>query len=234
MLTVDIAGLIIGIDNKHRHVERLARDYVTDGTPVFTVSASDEDIEREREASSENFSVGYLESTVIYRKIAERLPDYDAFVFHGAVVTLDGLGYAFTARSGVGKTTHTGLWLRLFGDRAFYVNGDKPIIRIVDGLPRAFGTPWMGKEGLGKNISVPLCGIAHLKRGEHNVAREVSSDDLSSILLSQTFIPKDAKMARRTLLVLNTVVSSVKLIELKCNMEPDAPLASARAFGIDV
>lgn len=232
MLTVRIAGLVIGIENKYRHVEHLVRDYLTPETPEFTVSATEADIERERAASEGDFSPGYLESTVVYRKIAERLPAYGAFVFHGAVISVDGGGYAFTARSGVGKTTHTRLWLAHYGERAHYVNGDKPIIRLIDGVPYAFGTPWMGKENYGSNTSVPLLGIAHLMRGEVNSARVVSADELSEIILSQMFIPKERAMALRTLSLLNSVLSSVRLIELRCNMDSDAPLAPARAFGI--
>ena len=119
MITIKIADLVVGIDNKHRHIEWLARDYVVSDEPLFVVSATEEDIQREREISEAEFSEGYLESVVVYRKIAERLPYYDAVVFHGAVLAVDEKAYAFTARSGVGKTTHTRLWLERFGSRAY-------------------------------------------------------------------------------------------------------------------
>lgn len=238
MLTVRIAGLTISIDNKYRHVERLCKDYLVDGEPDFTVLAEHDDIERERAACfeefGESFSDGYLESTVIYRKIADKLPAFGAFVFHGAVISVDGLAYAFTARSGVGKTTHTRLWLELFGDRAHYINGDKPIIRFLDGTPYAFGTPWMGKESYGRNTSAPLVGIAHVMRGRENRAWSASSDEMSTVLLTQMYLPKDRVMVIRTLSLLGKLTESVKLIELECNMEKSAPIPPARELGIDV
>ncbi len=233
MLTIKIAELAIGIDNRFAHIERLSRDYVTDEPPLFVVSVTDEERRAEAARSSEEFSDGYLESTVAYRKIAEQLPKYDGFVFHGAVLAVDGVGYAFTARSGVGKTTHTRLWLSHFGKRAEYVNGDKPIIRFIDGVPYAFGTPWRGKESYGRNMSARLRGIALLARGEINRAERIDASEAVTQLLSQMYIPKRADTARMSLLLLNRLIASTDIIRLECNMEPDAPIVSARAFGIE-
>lgn len=233
MLTIEIAGLAVGIDNRFTHIERLARDYITDKEPQFTVSVSESERREEASRSSEEFSEGYLESTVAYRKIAEQLPRYDAFVFHGAVIALDGVGYGFTARSGVGKTTHTRLWLSHFKERAEYVNGDKPIIRFIDGVPYAFGTPWRGKESYGRNMRAELRGLALLSRGEVNLAEKTPVGAAVTQLLSQMYIPKSPDAARRSLMLLDRLISKIDVIRLECNMEPDAPIAAARAFGIE-
>ena len=234
MLTIKVAEIPVGIDNRFRHIEWLSRDYLTDEEPHFTVSATPEELIREQSFTEEKFSDGYLESTVIYRKIAEQLAGYDAFVFHGAVLSVDGRAYAFTARSGVGKTTHTRLWLERFGERAFYLNGDKPIIRFIDGTPYAYGTPWRGKESYGTNASAPLCGIAFLERGAENKAESVDPDLVSTTLLSQMYIPRSGASAAKVLSMCSKLLDSVKLIRLECNMEPDAPIAPARAFGIKI
>lgn len=234
MLKICIAGITVGIENRYKHVERISRDYITDAEPMFTVSATDKEIDGERSRELSELHDGFIESTVIHRKIAERLSDFDAFLFHGAVLAVDGFAYAFTAPSGTGKTTHTRLWLECFGDRARYVNGDKPIIRFINGVPYAFGTPWLGKEGYGANISAPLAGIVHLTRGEKNSAKAVSFDDISAVLLSQIYIPRSPLAAARTLALTDRLSSGIKLIELKCNMEKDAPLVSARALGVKI
>lgn len=232
MLNIKIADIVVGIDNRHRHIEWLARDYVTSEAAEFVVSATDLDIEREAGMSEVEYSRGYLESVVVYRKIAERLPLYDACVFHGAVLSVDGSGYAFTARSGVGKTTHTRLWLTHFGERAFYVNGDKPIIRFCDGVPMVYGTPWMGKESYGTNTACPLRGIAFLERGIENSAERVMADDVASLLVSQVYIPRTGATALAALSLCNRILESVSLIRLKCNMDISAARVAADAFGI--
>lgn len=230
MITVKLAGLPIGIDNRYDHICKIASDYLTDDDPLFTVNATDEDIEKERAESSADFSKGYLESIVVYRKIAEILPRYDAFVFHGAVLNLEGKAYAFTAKSGVGKTTHTRLWLSEFKDKVHYLNGDKPIIRIIDGTVFASGTPWRGKEGYGVNETAPLCGIALLERGETNSAGVIDPSLGVIRLFGQIYLPKDTETLKMTMKLADRVMSSVKFIELKCNMDKEAAHVAKNAL----
>ncbi|MBQ9084509.1 MAG: hypothetical protein IJY24_02520 [Clostridia bacterium] len=223
MITIKIAGLNVGIDNKHRYIERLAQDYLTEAKADFVVSASEEEINAERGQTEVGFSDGYLESIVAYRKIAEMLPSYDAFVFHGAVLSLDGKAYAFTAKSGVGKTTHTRLWLKTFGERVHYLNGDKPIIRFIDGIPYACGTPWQGKENYGVNEMAPLVGIAFLRRGEKNRARLVPSGEIITDFVTQMYMPRNTAGAMlSTMRMADRVIGAVRLVELYCNMEDSA------------
>lgn len=222
MITVKIADLPIGINNRYQYIVSLAADYITDEAPLFTVSVNDDEIERERLESGEDFSSGYLESIVTYRKIAEILPSYDAFVFHGAVLNYEGTAYAFTAKSGTGKTTHTRLWLSEFGEKVHYLNGDKPIIRFINGMPYACGTPWRGKEGYGINERAPLCGIILLERAEKNSARKIESQMGILRLVTQIYLPKNPEAAKLTMRLADRVLDTVSFIELGCNMEPEA------------
>lgn len=230
MITVKLAGLSIGIDNRYPYIEKYAEDYLCDETPDFTVSVTDDDLRKEAEMSEVTFSEGYLESIAIYRKIAERLPEYDAVVFHGAILSAGGRAYAFTARSGVGKTTHTRLWISTLGGDVHYLNGDKPIIRMIDGTPYAFGTPWRGKEGYGVNESMPLSAIALLERGLTNSAKTVEAKDGAMRLMSQIYIPRTPTAAAMTMRVANSIANNVRFVELKCNMDPEAAIVASKAM----
>ena len=234
-MKIKLAGLTVEIKNRYDFVERLCRGYESFEEPLFSVAATDEEIAREREVSEGDFPDSYLESIVAYRKIAEELPRYDAFVFHGAVLSIDGGGYLFTARSGVGKTTHTRLIIKRVGERAYYVNGDKPIIRFIDGIPYAYGTPWNGKERYGANTSVPLRGVAVVHRGETNYTTPAEADAVTTMLVSQSYIPKrNARLALAALGLCNRLIEGVKLIDLYCNMDDSAADASLSAFGITI
>lgn len=223
MIKILIAGLCIGIDNRFDHIEHLAADYLTDADAEFTVSATDEELRREAEMTPDiRFTDGYLESIVVYRKIAERLPQYDAFVFHGAVLNVDGCAYAFTAKSGVGKTTHTRLWHSYLGDKVHCLNGDKPIIRFFDGVPYACGTPWRGKENFGINERAPLRAIGFIKRAEHNTARPLDPRDVDTAIMKQIYLPRSAASAVKTLRLANRLIGSVRLVEINCNMDVEA------------
>jgi hypothetical protein len=229
MLKIEIAGIPIGLDNRFKYIEKLVEGYLTEREPLFTVSATDEELRREAKENPEGFPDYYLESVVLYRNIAVRLPDFDAFVFHGAALEYGGLSYLFTARSGVGKTTHTRLWLSEF-EGARYINGDKPVIRFIDGVPYVFGTPWRGKENYGENISAPLCSIALLRRGEKNEAEEISAADAAVPVMSQIYIPRSASAAAQTMRLADMLLSSVRTVRLSCNMDAEAAHVAKEAM----
>ncbi len=223
MFKIEIAKIKIQIDNKYDVLPEISKDYFTDGDVDFSVSVSNEEIEREKTGLLGDFPPGELESVAVYRKIAERLSDYSAFVFHGATVVLDGEAYVFTAKSGTGKTTHINLWRKKFGDKVKILNGDKPVIRVIDGVPYAAGTPWRGKEGYGEPGLYRLRGVAILERAKENSAQAITPGDALVTLVSQAYIPKtNALSAKKTLIALSSVIEFVPAIRLRCNMEEDA------------
>ena len=222
LVTVKLADLAIGVDNKYTFFEKLAASYITDEAPIFTVSATESEIEEEGKSEEGSFSEGYLESIVIYRKIAEKLPMYGAFVFNSAVLSYRGGAYAFTARSGVGKTTHTRLWIKEFAPEVHYLNGDKPIVRFVNGAPIVFGTPYRGKEGYGVNESNPLKSIAFVERATENSACVISAEAVAESLVTQVYMPRDPMAAINTLRLVNKLAAAVKLVSIKVNMDAEA------------
>ena len=146
-------------------------------------------------------------------------------------MALDGSAYAVTAKSGVGKTTHTRLWLKAFGGRTHYLNGDKPIIRFIDGTPYACGTPWQGKEDYGRNEMLPLSAIAFLERGIENCAYAIPLRDAVTRLASQVYLPKENP--GHTLLamsLLDKLVRGVRLVRLECNMDISAAHVAIKAM----
>ncbi|MBQ7144787.1 MAG: hypothetical protein IJR65_06485 [Oscillospiraceae bacterium] len=229
--TVQLAGVPIGVQSLFPAVHALCADYLTDAEPAFTAAVTPGDLRREqdraaREAllegrSPEPWPLDYLETLAVYRKIATVMPDYGAFLFHGAAVAVDGAAYLFTAPSGVGKTTHTELWLRQVPG-SFIVNGDKPLLRVGDSGVEVCGTPWAGKEGRNRNCAVPLRGIALLSRGGENRIEPVRFFEAFPLLLQQSYRPDDTAALRKTLELLRRVGESVPLYRLRCNMDPEA------------
>ena len=231
MTVIKIADIPIGLECRFEYTKKFVKDFVTDSAPLFTVSASDAEIEREHEVSGIRVPNEYAENIVMYRKIAERLADFDAIVFHGAVLEYDGVAYAITAHSGVGKTTHTRIWLKEFGDKVKILNGDKPILRIMDGRVYACSTPWMGKEGYGYNAIRPLGGIAFLSRGMQNKSRLVSASDAVMRFMNQVYLSKGNILSlTKSMRVTDGILSGVPLYELECNMQADAAHVAYDAF----
>ena len=98
-----------------------------------------------------------------------QLLGFDGMLLHSSAVVMGGEAYLFSAPCGTGKSTHTALWRKVFGeDRAVILNDDKPALRLEDGVWYAYGTPWSGKTDQNLNIKVPLKGICILTRSEEN------------------------------------------------------------------
>ena len=236
MFTVEIAGVSIEINNYYSGVEDLCKDYITDKKPVFTVEAPLEDIASmaQNESSgpehacggsslTKEYSYSYAEQLCIYRQISLALINYDAFLMHAAIIDVDGDGVAFAAGSGTGKSTRVRLWREAFGNRVAVVNGDKPILRFIDGKLFAFGTPWMGKEGWGTNTRVPLKYVCFLERSEDVSLKQLDVGQTMSFLFKQILLPKEKGQIERFMKLLDRFMKSCSFYLLKCNQEKEKP-----------
>jgi hypothetical protein len=218
MITIRIAGINIGVDDRF-HLESRFQGFLTDQEPAFTVRVTDAELEAENRLQPN--PKNYLEFICAYRKIAEQLPTYDAFVFHGAVIGKDDKAFVFTAPSGTGKTTHIRFWLQTFPD-AWVVNGDKPIICKRDGKFYACGMPWRGKEGYGGTKDLVIQSICCLSRGAENRIERKQGSELAERLMHQVYLPKQTNHLIRMLALMDECFRTVPLYSLACNLDPNA------------
>lgn len=166
----------------------------------------------------------HLEIFALYRKICEMMPLYETFLMHGSVIATEGLGYMFTAASGVGKTTRTRIWKKEYPD-SIIVNGDKPLLRITSNGIYVHGTPWAGKEGENTNVCVPLQAVFLLERagdGESDTIQKLRPLEAFPFLLQQSYHPEDKEAMHQTVCLLQSFVQRVDLYRLRC-----APTAEA-------
>ncbi len=221
MFNLRLADLNILIENKYPYIEKMCGKYMTDEKESdFSVSVTEEEILREK--TEECTDLGYLESLAVYRKIAEKIIEFDGFLLHGVVLETGGKGVAFCAKSGTGKSTHAALWLKYLGDKCSVVNGDKPLIRIKDGKAVAYGTPWCGKEGINNNTSVVLKGVCILQRGLENEIETIEKSKVLPYLTTQIYVPKNGMKMVKTLDLIDGFVKGTDFYLLKCNMDISA------------
>ena len=236
MLIVGIAGLVIGIECRYSYLEKRCAAYATEGTPDFTVSVTNAMIEEEKARAIEvpaGADDGYFESLCAAREIAHRLPSYDAFLFHAAVIDYKGEAVAFTAPSGTGKSTHIKNWKRAFGNDVGIVNGDKPILRFGDdGTLFAYGSPWAGKEGWNRNVGRPLHAVVFLTRGKENAIAPLSPADAALPVMNQILLESDPETVEATLSLADRMLKTVGLYRLACTPEVgSAIVAKTGVFG---
>lgn len=229
--TYKIAGVNVNVSTEYDGFHIFARDYVSRGESDFDVSVSHDDVDFERsQPGGDLYGDSYLEALAVFRKISERMPDYDTFLFHGSALSVDGLGYVFAAPSGTGKSTHAALWRKFLGERAVMVNDDKPMIRTGVNSAEIYGTPFSGKHNLGNNIHVPLRAVCILRRGNSNHIERITPENAYPHLLRQTYRPHDKISLSKTLTLLDRLKNSVRFYELHCNMKPDAAKVSWEAM----
>ncbi len=229
---IKIAELNIRMFCKYPFVKRLCSEFCVDSDAWdITASVTDEQIKDEKAQTPDTqFSDGYCEGICLYRDIAEKMPRYDGLVFHGASVSINGKGCIFTARSGTGKTTHIKLLMNKYPDNVKIINGDKPIIRRVDGEWRIYSTPWAGKEGMLENTSAPLSSIVIVERGETNSIEKISPGQYFDTLMGQVYIPVDGESMLMTYDLLDDMSGKVEFYRLRCNMETEAADTSYSAL----
>lgn len=230
--TVFIAGHAIRVSALFSPILEYCRDYICNLEPECFVEVTPHDIACEQKTMDCEYKLEgiptrtmdnyLLERTALQRKIAEKLFEYDILLFHGSVISVDGSGYLFTAKSGTGKSTHTRLWREMFGDRAVMVNDDKPFLRVSPDEVRVYGSPWNGKHGLGNNIDVPLKAVCILEQGEHNEITRISAKDAIPMLLQQSNRPQQSALLPKYLELLEHLTDQIAFYRLKCNMDPEA------------
>ncbi len=231
-MKIGMAGLVVQLQSRYPHIEWQCRDYrVSEDLPADIVATTtDSEIQNELSLCISATDLGSAESICLYRSVAGQLYRFDSLLMHGAVIGYEQNAYAFLAPSGTGKSTHIRLWRKYLGDGVYPVNGDKPILRLQNGVFTANGTPWAGKEGWQRNISRPLAGICLLTRGTENRIRRLEPADALKGLMRQIYLPKDPEGALSTMALVDALVSRVPIYLLACNMTEEAARTSFEAM----
>lgn len=159
------------------------------------------------------------------------LLDFNGMMLHASAVVKDGYAFLFSANSGTGKSTHTTLWQKVYGnDNVLMLNDDKPALRLENGRWYAYGTPWSGKTDLNLNMRVPLGGICLLERGETNEIAPYRGTRLVYDILQQTLRPITEDYRSMLLDRIDKLMEQVPIWKLRCNMDPEAARVSHDAM----
>ncbi len=225
---VKICDVVIKVRHKYAYMRLLCREYLADidATCDFEVSTSEEAIAAEKQNAAGEYTEEVCEATCLHREIVKGLVQYGVVLMHAAVVAVDGCGYVFMAKSGVGKSTHIGLWKEVFGQRAVVVNGDKPFFSFDGDTLMAHGSPWKGKEGWGETMSVPVCGICFLEQGSDNHIRTMSESEVIGRIFHQVLIPREKEKLETFMAIMGRIMRTIPFYQLRCNMDKEAALVA--------
>lgn len=219
-LDILLSNLKIKIMHRFDYMSNFCKDYKSTFSKPDIIAVADENAVSNEKKLVPLAPVEACESLCIYRTIAEQLPQFNRFVFHGAAIEHNGNAYLFTAPSGTGKTTHIGLWKR-FLDDVNIINGDKPIIHI-DKEVFVYGTPWAGKEGYQSNTSTSVSAICILKQAKKNKIYRIENSDAINYLMQQVYMPQNTVALSKTLELLGKLIQYVPIYILECDISKEA------------
>lgn len=151
---------------------------------------------------------------------------------HAACVARKGKAYLFMGKSGTGKSTHAGLWLKSLAESDL-LNDDNPVLRIVpDGTPMAYGTPWSGKTPCYKNQGYPVGGIARIRQASEN--RFIPQRDIDAfvtVLPGCAVFPQAPGLHDKLCDTLIPLTASVRIGIMECRPNKNAARVCAKALG---
>ncbi len=140
----------------------------------------------------------------------------ETLLIHASLVRHEGYGYAFTAKSGTGKSTQVSMWLRYIKN-CDLMNDDNPIIRIIDGKPYIYGSPWSGKTPCYRNVKAKLGAITQIDRASANSIEPLKPvEAFASILVSCSVMKWDKGIFNRICDTVTHIIETTHIYILHC------------------
>ncbi len=145
-------------------------------------------------------------------------------LIHASCIMLDGVGYPFIAQSGTGKSTHSSLWLKHI-EGAELLNDDNPIIRIIDGKPYIYGSPWSGKTPCYRNRQALLGAVTRIDRAPQNsIERLKPVKAFASLLPACSSMKWDSTIYRNLGDAVTRIIETTPVYTLHCLPDQEAAL----------
>ena len=149
---------------------------------------------------------------------------YGTLLIHASVVRHNNVAYAFTAKSGTGKSTQVANWMKAV-EGCDIINDDNPVVRMIDGKVMLYGSPWSGKTPCFRAVCVPLAALMLIKRDERNFVEEQKPLIAFSTLLTACSAMKwDETLFQQICETVTRIVESIKIAELHCLPDMESAL----------
>lgn len=156
-----------------------------------------------------------------YMGLERLLLEHRGFLLHASLIEYRGLGIAFTAPSGTGKSTQAELWEKYRG--AEIINGDRAGIRLFPNDVKAYGSPMSGSSGIVKNKETQLRAIVVLRQATENRIRKMTAIEAFRALYSETLMNTwDAWYMETMTDLLLDAVRCIPVYLLECRPDEEA------------
>lgn len=142
---------------------------------------------------------------------------HQTVAIHTSAIVYRNKAVLFLGESGTGKSTHTRLWRENI-EGSMLLNDDSPIIRIIDGQPWVWGSPWSGKTPCYKKERYQLAACVRLSQAPFNKIRKLAvAEAYGSIHPScPPAFSYDESLYDHISKVLDVVLTNVPVFHLAC------------------
>ena len=145
----------------------------------------------------------------------------DSLILHCAYMVYQGKAILFSAPSGTGKSTQAELWKQYRGSRI--VNGDRALLRKIDGVWSACGWPVCGSSDICEAEDTPLYTIVMLRQGETNHIERLSPVQAFTKLYAQITINQwNPAFVQRAMELIEDRIGQSPGYQLTCNITEEA------------
>ncbi len=145
--------------------------------------------------------------------LSSKLLQRNAVVLHCSYVERDGEAVLFVGQSGAGKSTQAALWEQ--SGRGRTINGDRALLKLVDGRWYAYGYPCCGSSSICLNETMPIKAIVLLQKGEVNqVISTPLASRLRAMYLGIQVYPWERRETERAYALASQIAAQVPILTL--------------------
>lgn len=147
---------------------------------------------------------------------------HQTLLMHASCIKYGDYGFPFTAKSGTGKSTHTSLWLKHI-EGCELLNDDNPAIRIKDGIPYIYGTPWSGKTPCYRNVRTKLGAVIRIERAPENSIEKLKTvPAFASLLPACSSMKWDSPIYNNICDAVTRIIETTPVYTLHCLPDEEA------------
>lgn len=168
---------------------------------------------------------------LMYCCLEQILLEFGGLVLHSSHIVVDGRGLVFSAPPQTGKSTQAELWRKHAGVPV--INGDRSVLRKLDGQWCSCGCPMCGTSGIHLQSVEPLGNIVMLSQGRENIARRLGSGEAFRLIWPQiSILPWNADYVGRAMELIDELLRDIPVWHYACTREPAAVTVLQSALGI--
>lgn len=225
--TVNTGNCIIIVDQRHEGgYQFLISNFQEEKCCLLHTNSSFSQCQCSLYGDSINQKLGLNNALMLTYAFAGSL--HKTLLVHAALVRHNLQGYAFIADSGTGKSTQANNWIQNVPN-CDLMNDDNPVLRIIDGVVYAFGSPWSGKTPCYRQVKAKLGAIIRIDRATSNTIEQVRPIEAFISLLSACSSMKwDKDIYEKICETIKLITESVPHYILHCLPDKESALLCSK------